>query len=316
MIIAIDGGTTNTRLTLMDGRRVLDRRKLRVGARNTVRTGSSSALSEAVRDGIADLLAAHNLREADIAYVTASGMITSESGLYELSHIVAPVGVNELRAGCAKVSLPEIAAIPFLFIPGVKTFSDASSAELASMDIMRGEETELIGLISEMNLPNVTALMPGSHLKIVDIADGKIISFRTSISGELSRAAAENTILASSLGSAFPHVADPDYLRAGFDYAEAHGINEALFKVRVQANFVRKANADQLYAFLMGAILRDDVRSILSGGSETLLAAGSDPFRSALVTLLEGSNRSILTVPEALAEDAAAIGAAVIAEGL
>ena len=54
MIIAIDGGTTNTRLTLIDSGRVIGRVKRRAGARDGDARGNR-ALAEAVRDGIAEL---------------------------------------------------------------------------------------------------------------------------------------------------------------------------------------------------------------------------------------------------------------------
>ena len=44
-----------------------------------------------------------------------------------------------------KVVLSEITEIPFVFIRGVKTFSES----FEDTDIMRGEETEIMGIISE-----------------------------------------------------------------------------------------------------------------------------------------------------------------------
>ncbi len=312
MIIAIDGGTTNTRLTLIASGRVIGRVKRRAGARDGG-NGGNAALAEAVKSGIDELLGSCGVTEGDVRLIALSGMIGSETGLACVPHIVAPAGTEELRAAVSVRRMPEISPLPFAFIPGVKTFSDPANAPLEAMDVMRGEETELAGILSRFGTGRrVTAVMPGSHLKIVDIDErGRICAFRTSLSGELSRAAAENTILRQSLGEVFPRVADGEYLRRGFDYACEHGVNEALFKVRIQANFVRAASPEQLYAFLMGAVLRDDVRSILSTGGH-IVVAGSDPFRSALRELLGGA----AAIDDGLAENAAAIGAELITRGL
>lgn len=304
MIIAIDGGTTNTRLNLVSDGKVVDRLKLRVGARD-----GHDTLSGVVKSSISQLLAANNLRERDIKHIALSGMIGSESGLRNIPHITVPAGLDELRSAVVPVEMPEITPIPMRFIPGVKTFSDPKSEPLDSLDIMRGEETEIVGTLHTVGLNgDITMLMPGSHMKIVEVRNGRITAFRTSISGELSRAAAENTILRQSIGDAFPRLADREFLREGFDYAEKHGINEALFKVRVRANFVGGATGEQLYSFLLGAILRDDVRSVRATGGRVVIA-GSEPFRSALGELTGGE-----LVDENVSETAAAVGAWLITE--
>jgi len=77
MIIAIDGGTTNTRLTLMDGGKIIKKYKLNVGARD-------KSLAEAVRGGLAEVMC------PAVTRIAASGMITSDAGLFSLPHIAAP----------------------------------------------------------------------------------------------------------------------------------------------------------------------------------------------------------------------------------
>ena len=313
MIIAIDGGTTNTRLTLIDSGRVIGRVKRRAGARDGDSRGNR-ALAEAVRGGIAELTESCGVSCGDIRLIALSGMIGSETGLVCVPHIVAPAGAKELRAAVSVRAMPEISPLPFAFIPGVKTFSDPKLSPLELMDVMRGEETELVGMLSRIGTGRrVTAVMPGSHMKLVELdGAGRICAFCTSLSGELSRAAAENTILRQSLGDVFPRAADEDYLRRGYDYACEHGVNEALFKVRIQANFVRAATPEQLYSFLMGAVLRDDVKAILASEGD-IVVAGSDPFRSALICLLDGNAAAI---DDELAENAAAIGAELITDGI
>lgn len=319
MIIAVDGGTTNTRLSLVSDGKVIDRQKFRVGLRNSIHDGTNSALANTVKNGITELLSRSGLSEKDVRLAAFSGMISSESGLHCVKHISAPSGVKELSAGAEIIKMPEISSLPLVFIPGVKTFTNPCAEKLDSLDVMRGEETELIGIISALGsdcADSFTAIMPGSHMKTVELRDGKIMSFRTSISGELIRAAAENTILASSLGSVYPHLADEEFLLAGYDYAEAHGINEALFKIRIQANFLMEQNdtsREKLYAFLIGALLRDDIRAIAKNSAKKIIVAGSDPFRSAITLLLHTrAELDCLAIPDKLAEECSAVGADMI----
>ena len=89
MIITIDGGTTNTRISLVSDKTIRDRITTRVGARDSL---DGTPLRETVRDGIKELLARNRLSENDITAVALSGMIGRESGLKDIPHILAPAG--------------------------------------------------------------------------------------------------------------------------------------------------------------------------------------------------------------------------------
>lgn len=303
-IIALDGGTTNTRLTLMSDGTIGDRVKLSVGARD-----GRAALANALSAAIPELLSANGMQENDIEVIAVSGMATSELGLYNVPHIVTPVGKAELTNSSLTVELPEICSIPFIFIPGVKTFAD-NTAALSEMDIMRGEETETVAILDIMGLSqgDVTLILPGSHMKIVNCKDGRITSFATAMSGELTRAAAENTILKNSIGDAFTKDVDREYLRLGYDTADKLGMGAALFKLRVAGNF-KGADKLQLYSALLGIILHDDVELISKTAIGTVAVGGSNPFRAAYLELLRGKVKTLTEVPGHLAENAAAYGA-------
>ena len=184
MIITIDGGTTNTRISLVSDKTIRDRIKTRVGARDSL---DGTPLRETVRDGIKELLARNRLSENDITAVALSGMIGSESGLKDIPHILAPAGKEELRQAAVRADMPEITGIPMYFIPGVRTFgTDAftqnmSAAEICrsatDCDIMRGEETELVGITEGLpcDLGETTAvILPGSLLKLKRRQDNRL----------------------------------------------------------------------------------------------------------------------------------------------
>ena len=311
-IIALDGGTTNTRLTLVADGVILDRKKLSCGIRD-----GKEALVLGLSREIPLFLSENGLAGNDITAITASGMVTSELGLYTVPHIVTPVGAKELSERSVMADLPEICDIPFRFVPGVKTFDSAENL-LADMDIMRGEETETVAILDRMGLfdeKNVTLILPGSHMKVVVCNRGKIVHFVTTLSGELTRAAAENTILKNSVGDAFFRELSLEHLYLGYKTAEALGMGAALFKVRVEGNFAG-ADKKQLYSVLLGAVLYDDIDMIVKNSKGTVVVGGSDPFRSAYLELLSGRVKNILEVPEELAENAAAYGVWTVTEQL
>lgn len=305
--ITIDGGTTNTRLTLVKCGRVTDRIKLPLGAR--LGAYDKSGYRDGIRDGIAELLQRNGTAESSLEAVICSGMITSEGGLIELPHIPAPAGIAELSAALYKTRLPELSGIPFVFIPGVKL----SGAKLSETDMMRGEETELYGLCEKPEGSTVY-LLPGSHLKIIRTdREGRIRGFSTSLSGEMIAALSEETILKGSLdvgGSGL----DGEYLKAGADYAAKNGIGSALFKVRILDKALG-ATPDRVYSFFLGAVLSSDREAVLSLPEETVVIGGKAELKAAFAALLRDSGKRIITAGDRAADEASAIGAIRIYEG-
>ena len=74
--ITIDGGTTNTRISLVSDKEIKDTVKLNVGARANM--NGDGILQKAIGEGIKKLLSSNNITEKDVLCILASGMITSE----------------------------------------------------------------------------------------------------------------------------------------------------------------------------------------------------------------------------------------------
>ena len=298
--VTIDGGTTNTRLNLIISDRIVDGVKLSIGARNGAE--NNSEYKKSIKNGIDELISRNKLEKEGIEAIICSGMITSEGGLFELAHIQAPAGIEELSASLFKTAIREISDVPFVFIPGVKLLGD----ELYT-DMMRGEETELYGLFDEP-LSDALYVLPGSHLKLIKTdRKGRITSFSTSLSGEMTAALSEGTILRGSLNFADSEI-DEEYLKKGCDYALKKGINTALFKVRILDKALCRSK-DEVYSFFLGAILSSDYSNILSLPENTVVIGGKAALRNAFALLLRDSGKRIIAVDDATVEISTAIGA-------
>lgn len=271
--ITVDGGTTNTRLYLMESGSLTATRSIPLGARAN-RKGDG-ALAHAMHDAIAEL---QSLCKEKITKILASGMITSEMGLCPLPHLPAPAGVAELCDAMCEVSLPEISEIPFVFMRGVKL----TGATLDACDMMRGEETELMGIDAGRD---ALVILPGSHSKLIRTDEaGRISHFETLLSGEMMWALATDTILAD----AFPFgesSLSPDPLFDGYCYAKEHGINAALFKVRVLRNLCG-GSADDAYSFFMGVTLAGEIDEVLKASPSRIVIGGKKAIREAMALLL------------------------------
>ena len=297
-IIAIDGGTTNTRASLWEDPGVcVDMVKSEVGVRITSIEGSNASLKAAVKGLLEQLLANNSIGYDSIDGIYACGMITSKEGLAELPHLIAPAGMADFVKGLAKVDLPDICPLPIHFVRGLKNRDGAGLTleELEKMDVMRGEETETLALLDLFGNESGTLFaLPGSHTKFVSVdAQGKMIGCLSSLAGELLSAVTLNTILAGAVGKQF---AGADYnkemLLAGYRTARDTSFARAAFSTRMIQMFIPSNEQDRA-SFLLGAVLESDVAAVKASRALSVtpdmkvVIAGKEPLASALKLLFE-----------------------------
>ncbi len=305
--ITIDGGTSNTRIHLVCGESILGTVSLSIGAR--IGIDNKSALKEQIKNGIAKLLDDAALSSCDIEKIIASGMITSELGLYETPHVPSPAGLSELNAGMKEVMLCDITDIPFAFIPGVKTVSDS----LEDADMMRGEEAELFGISNKL-FANYAYILPGSHSKIITLDSlCRIRSIRTMLTGEMIYSLSQHTILKDTVDLSSNEI-DTEYLRMGHDYCRKNGINEALFKVRILDRLF-KCNKVQTYSFFTGAVLCEEIKKIIELDPDGIVIGGKEQLKNAVSELLTyRTNKKIIKIDPERVKASSALGAVKIYE--
>lgn len=298
--ITIDGGTTNTRIRLVKKLEIIDTISLGFGAKAGME--GNEKLKTGIRDGINTLLEKFCLDRSNIECILAAGMITCEFGLCKLDHIVAPAGLLELHENMHKTHFPEICGIPFVFIRGVKTDCE----NLSSADMMRGEEAELMGII-DTGYGKCVYVLPGSHSKIIKTDEsGRITDFSTMLTGEMIAALSQNTILKDAVDLSVSEI-NEEYLIKGYDYAAEHGINEALFKVRILKNLFG-ADKIQLYSFFMGICLSGEIEQILKTDAMSVVIGGRAQIKKSMAVILEKySNKKIICLSDS-AEGASSLG--------
>ncbi len=77
-------------------------------------------------------------------------------------------------------------------LPGISQFAPAH-------DVMRGEETQIAGFLSENPGFDGVVCLPGTHTKWVHLSAGEIVSFRTFMTGELFGLLQEHSVLRGTL---------------------------------------------------------------------------------------------------------------------
>lgn len=299
--LTLDGGTTNTRLYLVENGKVTASLALPVGVGRTEGAEYRAAVAEGVRRALDEW----RLSPKDVTAFLASGMVTSERGLFEVPHLPCPAGLYELHRGLVTVSLPEL-PLPVTFIPGVKKAGIIAEAT----DMMRGEETEVMGLGAEG-----IVILPGSHNKIIRVEDGRILDFVTLMTGEMIAALTGHTILAHAV--TLEVEPDPFSLVRGAVMAKRLGLAAALFKTRILATQF-SATPEETLGYFLGCLLSEERKAVekMAAGKETpVTVAGKEALKRPLAFLLRERGFAVTEADEEAVASATALGAVRIFEG-
>ena len=254
-LLAVDWGTTNRRVYALDA----------AGAVLATERDDRGILAVG-RDGFAAEAAAIRERFGDLPMLCA-GMVGSVSGWAEAAYRPCPAGLGDLAGALTWVE-PHRTVI----VPGV-CFADDARA-----DVMRGEEVQLLGAIAAGLAPADALLcQPGTHCKWAWMADGRIASFRTTMTGELFAHLRKHSLLADFMTG---EMSDGDAFRAGLDASANRTLLGDLFGARASVLTGRRDRRD-VAAYVSGLLIGSDVREQGIGDGETvhLLA---DPALGAL----------------------------------
>ncbi|MDR1832349.1 MAG: 2-dehydro-3-deoxygalactonokinase [Fusobacteriaceae bacterium] len=284
-IVAIDAGTSNVRIRITEGGVVIARAKSKAG----VKIGKK-AFAEQLYALLTETLSENRVDKNDIEGIFASGMITSPLGLAEVPHEPLPVSAETLARRLRQFSFGEFA---LTLIPGVKKAKDELKFRgLNLIDVIRGEETEIIGVMAETGLREPALLiLPGSHNKFVEASGGEILDFTTTLSGELLEALTKHTILEASVDGAFAEALDPDFLRTGLEAGRRYGINRGAFMLR-GLDLREKLTLTRKQNFLLGLVLSGDLdvlaKNYYAEQYRNLFVVGGGILAKGLYTLISG----------------------------
>lgn len=170
--------------------------------------------------------------------VALAGMVTSRNGWVETPYVECPARLDDLKDALRPL---QVADADLVFVPGL-------CRRAPEPDVMRGEETQLLGLDAADGRERIV-VMPGTHAKWVLLRRDRIESFRTCMTGEL-----YELLLAHSLIGRI---------------AEGDGFSAAAFAAGVERGHGSATPVCDLFGaragVLTAAIQPGDVASYLSG---------------------------------------------------
>jgi len=271
LVVVIDSGTTNSRVRLLRDGAVIGSASVQVGVVDTTKTGSNLALKQGVRRAFDQALRDGGVSAAEVPHALGFGMITSELGVVEIPHLVAPAGIEDLAAGMLRFEAAEdFLPIPTYFVRGVKNPAprDAGLGQLPQMDFMRGEETQVMGLLALRRpaLPT-TVVVLSSHTKFISVdGSGRILGSVTTLSGQLYAALCKETFIGSAVREerAEPEPAgffDAGIVEEGCRIVTAGGLTRSLLMPRFM-QVLMKTRWYERKLFLESLIAAEDLQSV------------------------------------------------------
>jgi 2-dehydro-3-deoxygalactonokinase len=263
--VALDWGTSSLRAWSLDrDGAVLSTTTSRDGLRAVGERAAASQLPPA--DAFARTLAAlSDTLGAPGVRALACGMVGADGGWTTAGRLDLPIPAT---AGALEPTMVPAASPAVGIVPGLRATPDATG----SCDVIRGEETQVLGALARLGDPvDVTLVLPGTHTKWLRVADGDIVDFTTVMTGELHAALLDATILgdparrADAGDVAGPPRTDLEAFDAGVAHALSHPAQP--FAARLFSARTRYLSGELaptgISSYLSGLLIGDETAAML-----------------------------------------------------
>lgn len=268
--IAADWGTSALRVWAMgDDGSVLARADSQDGMNSLGREDFEPALLRLVGDWLAD-------HGGSPVPVIVCGMAGARQGWKEADYRSVP---------CRPVAGPDLtraetedSRLAVLIVPGL------SQAELP--DVMRGEETQLAGLVDRLGDGKATVCLPGTHSKWARLDGGEVTGFTSFMTGEMFSLYARQSILRHSVDERGSDQAA--FLAAAAEMlAQPDRLGPALFGIRA-ASLLSDADPASAWSRLSGLLIGWELAAMRDSWRDTPVhLAGSRQMTEAYAAVLE-----------------------------
>ena len=263
-LLVIDWGTSSLRGALLDAQgQVLQERSSGQGILS-VPAGGFNAVFEAqfgdwARSGVSRCLIA--------------GMAGSKQGWVEAPYCACPAGFDDVAAQLAWVESPRL-PLPVAIVPGLSCqHASAAFPQDGLPDVMRGEETQVLGAMQITGLHDGVFVLPGTHSKWVSVQAGRITGFKTYMSGEFYALLTRHSLLAKSVA---PDAAfDSAAFAAGIGQSRnGAGLLHNAFGTRTLSLFGRM-DAAALASYLSGLVIGEELHAHAADSAAEVVLIGA-----------------------------------------
>jgi 2-dehydro-3-deoxygalactonokinase len=241
----VDWGTTHLRLWLTD-------RAGHVLAEHSTAQGMAALQPDQFAGILEQILS--SLGAPGHVPVVMCGMVGSRQGWREVAYASCPAALADLAAHSASF---QAGRHPIRILPGI------ARKDTVRPDVMRGEETQLLGLSLSRKITGGLVCLPGTHSKWVKLEQGAVVDFATIMTGELYALLRRHSILRHSTGGADVEAtvsaADPVFLHHVATGLSSSGGLGGLFAIRA-ASLLAGTTPAQSRAALSGLLIGTEIR--------------------------------------------------------
>jgi 2-dehydro-3-deoxygalactonokinase len=238
--------------------------------------------------------------------IVISGMASSSIGLEELPYARVPFALDGTTALIRQIDADINFPHDIMLVSGVRS----------ETDVLRGEETQLIGLMELLSGRGKTPgkgifIFPGTHSKHIYVEGGMLVNFRTFMTGELFSIISNYSILKDSIVNDTTGFAgiEEDAFISGVRDAGGNSILNGLFTVRTNQLFGRWGKK-QNGSYLSGLLIGEEMKYLLEIDEWQLILCSSENlsgfYKLALDTLNLAGRTTI--IPPSLVDLAALSG--------
>jgi 2-dehydro-3-deoxygalactonokinase len=248
-LVAVDWGTSHLRVWALGSRgEVIGERK------------SDEGMASTPRDRFAAVLESHlqALSVASDIPVVMCGMVGSRQGWAEAGYLGVPAELREISENAVRISG---GTRDIRILPGLSKNSPEHP------DVMRGEETQLVGLsrlVPAAGGDTRVVCMPGTHSKWVHLTGQRVEDFASFMTGEMFSALSDHSVLRHSLSTGRVDPKSTAFLEAVRSSIDSPSdISARLFSIR-PAGLLQDLAPDNARAKLSGYLIGEEIAGAIS----------------------------------------------------
>ena len=218
------------------------------------------------------------------ATVLLSGMAGSSIGMMNLPYKEVPLSVDGSDLIIKKLEPSDVLNADVLIVSGARTGDD----------VMRGEETQLVGCSHNEKTRQSLFIFPGTHSKHVIVERDKAVSFKTYMTGEFFKLLSTKSILSVSVEEGLGLMDEKN--KRSFENGIEEGVKTNLlhssFQVRTNQLFNRLSKEENHY-FLSGLLIGAEVREIMNAHYKRIVLVTTErlrPYYETAIRMLNPEN--------------------------
>jgi 2-dehydro-3-deoxygalactonokinase len=329
-LISCDWGTTTCRVRLVNtnNHQILDEYVSQEGISRTHEAWKATSsppqykclfFKNALKKHIT-ILAEQSKKPLEGIDIALSGMASSSIGLYELPYASTPFDLDGNHLKIHEIEADENLAHKIFLISGVR----------CEDDVMRGEETQMIGLNALLGLNTVTPerhddasvkgdcilILPGTHSKHIHIKNNYLTAVNTFMTGEMFNILSHYSILKDSIETLdvqhFTQQAQNAF-NMGVLETNTTSLLNSLFKVRTNQLFQKMDKTENAF-YLSGLLIGYELKYLVAIENEQLILCSGNNlygFYKSAIDILGLTERTII-VPSETLDKAVVIGQIIV----